>query len=272
VKYFKGRKKMFRNIMIFIVGILMISLTGCDLKTPEIRGVVLDAETKQPVEGAWIQATLQIKSKTIAGEVHKVISIAPPHTRTNNKGEFVIPSKESDKPSFAISFGVEIENFSVNASTINDMSGGFFLKDYEGKKKIEIVIYVKPWEKGLTNEREYFSYLQALYNYCFSGRFGVEVHAMEGGCDEWELNYSITKHERFLTRIGEPKTKQQENNYAGTMKQLGYLYKRKKDYKKALETFTKARDFDRKLNVKLWIKEYDNQINELQQVIKKNQD
>ncbi len=75
--------------MILIAGIMMVGLTGCDFKTPEIRGVVLDAATKQPVEGAWIRATLQIKTKTIQGNVQSVLRVEPPHTRSDNKGAFV---------------------------------------------------------------------------------------------------------------------------------------------------------------------------------------
>ena len=48
---------MFRHFMIVVLGILLIGLMGCEIKTPEIRGVVLDEETKQPVEGAWVTAT-----------------------------------------------------------------------------------------------------------------------------------------------------------------------------------------------------------------------
>lgn len=83
---------MFRNLMIFIVGTLMIGLIGCDLKTPEIRGVVLDAETKQPVEGAWITATLEVYSKTFGGEVHRSLLLGK--SWTDKEGKFLLPSKE----------------------------------------------------------------------------------------------------------------------------------------------------------------------------------
>lgn len=258
---------MFRNIMIFIAGILMIGLIGCDLKTPEIRGLVIDAETKQPVENAWVHATMQIKSKTIQGDVSTVIKVEPPHTRSNQKGEFVIPAKEFKKPSFLTSFGTWIENFGLNASTIDDKSGGFFLKEYKGKKEIKVNIYIKPWEEGLRSEKEYNSYLRDFYNYCFSGRFGVEVPAVEGGCDEWELNNVIVKHERFIKRLGEPKTGDQKNNFTATMKRLAYLYKKKGEYEKAMETFIVVREFDRERKMDLWLKEYDAQIKVIKQLI-----
>ena len=83
---------MFRNLMIFIMGFLTIALTGCDLKTPEIRGVVLDAGTKQLVEGAWVTATLEVYSKTVGGEVHH--SLLPGKSCTDKEGKFLSPSKE----------------------------------------------------------------------------------------------------------------------------------------------------------------------------------
>ena len=196
------RQWMFKRLLFVCFGILLIGLAGCNIKTPEVRGVVLDAETSQPVEGAWVHATLQIKTKTIQGNVQTVLRVEPPHTKSDKNGAFVIPPKEFQKPSFPAGFGTDIENFTINASTLDDKSDGFYLKEYEGKKKIEVILHVKPWKEGMTNEREYFSYIQSLFNYCLVGRLGVEVPPVEGGCDEWELDYAITKHERYLEGIG----------------------------------------------------------------------
>jgi tetratricopeptide (TPR) repeat protein len=198
------------------------------------------------------------------------LSVDPPHTRTDKNGKFVIPSKQFNKPSFPASFGTNIESFSVNASTIDDKSGGYNLKDYEEKKEINVIIYVKPWEQGLNDEREYFSYVQSLYNYCVSGRFGVEVPSVEGGCDTWELDYAITKHERYLKKWNNP-TKGQISHFANILYSLGYLYKKKGDYKKALDTFKNAKMFEKNLGVDLRQKEYESQINDLQQLIHKRQ-
>ncbi len=223
---------MFRNWMILILGIFMIGLTGCDIRTPEIRGVVLDAETKQPVEGAWIRATLQIKTKTIQGNVQSVLRIEPPHTRSDSKGTFAIPSKEIKTPSFPMGLGTDIDSFTVNASTLDDKSDGFYLKEYQGRNKIEVTLNVKPWKQGIENEREYFSYIQSLYKYCFSGRFGVEVPPIEGGCDNWELNFIIAKHERYLDKY---KNIIEEKGYSNVLDQVAELFDRKGEYSKAID-------------------------------------
>lgn len=43
---------MFGKMEIVALGIFSIGLTGCTIKAPEIRGIVLDDEIKRPVEGA----------------------------------------------------------------------------------------------------------------------------------------------------------------------------------------------------------------------------
>ena len=73
-----------------IVGVLAV-LFGCQLTTPEIRGVVVDAETGKPIQNAWIRAFLEVKTLTGGGDVYTTLSVASPHTRTDKEGKFVIP-------------------------------------------------------------------------------------------------------------------------------------------------------------------------------------
>jgi hypothetical protein len=274
---------MFRNIMIFIVGILMISLTGCDLKTPEIRGVVLDAETKQPVE-AWVHATIWVNIKTFAGSTGKVVSLDPPHKRSGKDGKFVIPRKEIENPPFPLGFWTKVDKFVIGAGTI-DKGGQIEINVKELEKgKIEVTVYLedleKAWQKELKHvppekfqqekEMREFSSLQSFYNYCFTGRFSVETPTAEGGCDDWELNYVIAKHERYLENLKELKTIDQETHYSGTLKRLAYLYRKKADYKKALETFKRVKAYEEKRGVDLWLKELTNQIIEIEKLLSKN--
>jgi tetratricopeptide (TPR) repeat protein len=78
--------------------------------------------------------------------------------------------------------------------------------------------------------------LQGLYNYCLTGRFYVEVPPVEGGCDEWELNYAITKHERYLERY---RDSIQKDVNTVIFDRLANLYEKKGDYRKAIETLRK---------------------------------
>ena len=244
---------MFRNIMIFIVGILMISLTGCDLKTPEIRGVVLDAETKQPVE-AWVHATIWVNIKTLAGSTGKVISLDPPHTRSGKSGKFSIPQKEIAKPPFPMGFGTKVEKLTIGAATI-DKGGQIEINVKELEKgKIEVTVYLedleKAWQKELKHvppekfqqekELREFSSLQGLYNYCFTGRFSVETPTAEGGCDDWELNYAITKHAKYLET--HPRTEKNRSHNSKILEQLGLLYEKKGDFEKAIQNLEEAKN------------------------------
>lgn len=285
---------MFKNLTIIVLGLLMIGLIGCNIKTPEIKGIVLDAETKQPVEGAWVGANVELNTKTVGGDVHSALSLDEPHTRTDKQGRFIIPSKRIKKPFPPVGFGAEVLSFRVGASTVDDKGGsvkyfgGYYKRDFgkgDGdlqkilrKDVIELTIYLKPEER---TESEYFSHLQALYNYCLTGRFFVEVPAVEGGCDAWELDYVIRKHEQYLEKYKNPKIIENPpygiskwnkiHKYSAVFKNLAYLYKKKGDYKKALILFKEVKGFDERHGSSFSVKEYESQIKELEQLLQQKQ-
>lgn len=242
------------KILGLLFGIIMIiGLSGCEIKTPEIHGLVLDAETKQPVEDGWVQASMWITIKTFSGDVGQVISIEKPHTRTGKDGKFIIPSKELRKPPFPISFGTKVDKFEIVVATVNKSGRTEVdLKDL-GKKKIEAIIYMddldKAWQKELKHippekflqekELREFSSLQAFYNYCLTGRFSAEAPSGSEGCDDWELEYIIKKHEDYLKRYIERPESRSRNSII--FEQLGLLYEKKGNYEKALDNLEKAK-------------------------------
>jgi hypothetical protein len=228
-----------KHSMIFVLGMTLLGLIGCSIRTPEIQGIVLDEKTKQPVEGAWVRATLDLKSKTIQGDVTSYLSVDSPHTRTDKHGKFLIPSKSFKKPPFPIGFGTKAINFGIGAATIDDRGGRINLKGEElekflGKKKVELTIYSGPVER---TEAEYSSHLQSLYKYCLTGRSSVEVPPTEGGCDEWELNYTLVKHERYLEKY-RGHIEKEVNTVI--FDHLAYLYEKKGDLHEAIETLKKS--------------------------------
>lgn len=281
----KGR---FKGLAILLLSIAMLGLTGCSIRTPTIHGMVLDAETKEPVEGAWVTADVEIETNTVAGTVTTVWSVAPPHLRTGKDGRFVIPSKRIKKSLPPRGFGTKVKSLGVSAHTADWRGGGLELKEKAGNRKTEVTILIKSAVKedekqviayqneGITKERalelielEYFATLQSLYTYCRTGRLGVARPSVKDGCDAWELDYVITKHEWFLERLGEPKNIDQRVHYRGTMSQLGYLYRRKGDYKKALSIFKTVLAYDKKTKMDLNFREYERQIKELEGLLKK---
>jgi hypothetical protein len=249
-------------IMFVLISILILS--GCAIRTPGINGIVLDEETKQPVPEAWVSSMITIQYATVAGDVIQCVTVGQPHTRTDKDGKFVISSRKIKGATFPFEFGNDVKNFGVGASTADDRGGSISLTDALGKNKIDVTIYIKS-EFTNTTESEYFTYLQSLYNYCLTGRFSVEVPAVEGGCDAWELNYAIKKHERYLEKYGN-----NSQHAGGVLSQLGYLLKKKGDYIKAIEAFKKNLDYDKKRNIRFRRYESENQIMEIEKLINKN--
>lgn len=266
-----------KSIWGIVAGSLLI-LSGCSISTPEIRGVVLDEETKQPVPEAWIHANMAVQLKHFAGGSGELLSVDPPHTRTNEKGEFVVPPRKFALSAIPYYLGATVLYFCIAGETIDDRMGGFDFEDYKWKAKVDVIIYVKPWEKVFKDKdylrsnygqlyylmweklekgrllEAYDAYLMSLYRYCLDGRFFIERPVVGGGGDEWEVNYAIAKYERFLKGLGEPRTRDQRVIYSGSMEHLGYLYKKKRDYAKALEVFRKVLEFNRRQNDDLSIK------------------
>ncbi|MDI6753651.1 MAG: tetratricopeptide repeat protein [Thermodesulfobacteriota bacterium] len=198
-----------------------------------------------------MHATIWVNTKTVSGDVGQVVSIESPHTRTGKDGNFLILSKELKKPPFPFGFGTRVDKFNIVVATV-DKSGKkeIDINDLQ-KKKIVVTIYLedieKAWQKELQHvpperfqqekELREFSGLQAFYNYCFTGRFSAEVTTVKDGCDNWELDYIIKKHERYLENY---KKNIEEKGYSLIFEQLASLYERKGEFKKAAETLKKS--------------------------------
>ncbi len=248
-------------IILFVL-ISFLLLSGCTIRTPQINGLVLDEETKQPVPEAWVSSMVTIKFATVAGDVTQYISVDKPHTRTNKDGKFDIPSITIEKPSFPLGLRTEVKYFGVDASTSDDRGGSISIVDALGKNKIDVTIYIKP-EFANFIESEHFSALQALHNYCTTGRFAVEIPAVEGGCDDWELDYAIKKHERFLEKYN--LSDETRSHRSIILEQVGLLYEKKQNYEKAIEYLTKAKEIRLFLPQSLEYK-----INELKKMLDQN--
>ena len=264
---------MVKGLTLILSAALLFLVTGCNIKTPEIRGLVLDAETKQPVEGAWVTATLNVYSKTVAGDVYQSLFVGK--TWTEKNGRFLIPSKEFRKPSFPESFGSKIESLEIGAKAIT--SKGYITDSIQLKeirKEEELSIYLKPPK----DPEYYFLALQGLFSYVSTGRLGIAVPLIPETERLEVIGLAISSHENFLEKYSEDglkKFKEYEEkrggyitaNYSTVLEQLAYLFKRKGDYKKALENFIKVKSYEEKHGIKLNIKEYEYQIKELQQLL-----
>jgi hypothetical protein len=247
----KTRKRLIIAAVVMVVLVFLV-IQSCTIRTPEIHGVVLDAETNEPVAEAWIKASISTKSLTIQGDVGGVISLAPPHLRTAEDGTFVIPARKFSKTPFPLSFGTTVGDMSVSARTL-DKSGRMRSDKAIGfwNRKMDVTINLEDEGKlfreeypNVTRERleelregSEFAGLQGLYRYCRSGRAGIEVAIEKSkGCDDWELDFTIAKHERYLGRFNKII---EERGYSTVLDQLSRLYEQKGNYEKAINPLRK---------------------------------
>ena len=86
-------KKSVKATIITLATIIILYLIFFSVITPYIRGVVIDKETKKPLENAWIMAVAGTTVLTVAGDVSSYHLITRPHTRTDKDGRFSIPPR-----------------------------------------------------------------------------------------------------------------------------------------------------------------------------------
>ncbi len=289
-----GRSEVSKITILVALGILSVGLGGCTTtQTPEIRGLVLDHETLRPVPDAWIHARSGLELVTIAGRGSDFLALDSPHTRTDAKGEFLVPAREFQSPFFPFILKKNYYYFGVSAETIDDRMGENRIGSWGWKTKVDVTVYVEPWKgflqknrkKGssdlgdffldysgadnsrnpLNFEEAYFSYLATLNHYCLGGRLHYEKPQTEG-CDEWELRYAILKYESFLKTLKKPETIHQETILSLTMDRLANLYKRNRNYERALEIFEAVLNFDKQRNLKSQLPRYEKEIRELKKL------
>jgi hypothetical protein len=255
---------MFRKISCLAIVILVLALLGCDIRTPEIRGVVLDEETKQPIENAWVTAVSEIESKTISGGVHQTIFVGK--TWSGKNGEFVIPAKLFKKQISWMAFGTRMESLNIGARAITGrgyLSEG--VKSDPNKRDSQIILIVKMPKDWM----HYRSAIHGLYDFILIGKLG-DADTLIPKEERMEIiDLAIKSAEDYGAKFGEGATREENNSYVAVMKNLGYLYSWKADYEKALETFKKLFDFDEKRNVTVFLEEFKMQIKENQMKLNK---
>lgn len=255
---------MFRKLTIVILGILLFGLIGCDIKTPEVRGLVLDAETKKPIEGAWVTATLEVYSKTVGGEVHQSFFVGK--TWTDKEGKFVISPKEITMPSFPLSLRNKSGSLNVAARAI---SSNGYISDGVALTKIKNKTEVQLYLTSPKDEDHYFSAVQGLFLYISTGRVGVSTPPVPENERKEVFNIAIGLSESYLRTYSKPKTSDERSKYASVLRILGDLYKRKGFYQNAIDIYIKLKKFDYDRGLDGRLKEYDMQIKELEELIQK---
>ncbi len=83
-------------------GLILLSLTSCGMVGGPESGVVLDAETKQPIEGAYVVAKW-LGSSSVSIAERQTVCIYTDMAKTDEKGRFRIPMWFFEKPGIATS-------------------------------------------------------------------------------------------------------------------------------------------------------------------------
>lgn len=86
-----SRKRIKAIVILVLIGVIYI-VTCTRLKTPEIKGVVLDAETGQPIADARIYAKWEREMRGFGGEMSGGIE-KELHLKTKGDGTFLIPAR-----------------------------------------------------------------------------------------------------------------------------------------------------------------------------------
>lgn len=251
-------KKKYIKWIIAAVCLLLLA-RACYIRTPEIHGTVIDAETKQPVEGAWVTSSLWLKSITVAGDVTSYPRLDRPHTRTGKDGRFVIPARTFMRILIPFKFYTRVEKSGISANTADGSGGGVSLEGKLWGWRTEVTAPIESAKKdderkmaqylkdGITRERaeeliarDYFAEMQSLYSYCLTGRQSVEVPAVQEGCDDWELDFVIKRHEWYLKRFS--LNRENRADFSIVFENIGVLSERQGDTQKALEYYKKARE------------------------------
>lgn len=257
------KKLPYKTIVICSI-IVIVYFAVYTVLTPFIRGVVIDAETKKPVENAWVMATVDVDTRTIAGNVGSTYAISRRHLRTGKDGVFTISPKMYLSIPTPFTFGNTGRELNI---TIRVMGGKRAEMDFT-KSWWKIILFATTPVKYMDRKDDDISFeLRTLYDYCTTGTFFMIYRSGSERCDNWELDYTIVEHERFIKKLGQPKNVDQETYYSKATGCLSGLFKRKDNYEKALEYLKTSRDFDKKRGLSI-SSEDETEINELEKKLK----
>jgi hypothetical protein len=274
-------KKFIKSSIVALALIIVAYLVFFSAITPYIRGVVIDKETKKPVENAWVMAVAGTTTLTVAGDVSSYHLITRPHTRTDKNGRFSIPPRMFFSFPPPLTFGMYKSELQIDIYAPGGKRGAVDVievkraipnpvpQDEEASisawpivKNAFLSVFVPVKNISMTQE-QIKKELGWLGTYCDSGRYYFARPFIEGGCDSWELGYLIDKVELLQAKLTNPKNASEIAEHSNGLQMLAYLYKRKGDYRKALELYLALYEFDTKHGMKMELKNYKKEIEDL---------
>jgi len=276
-------KKPVKFAIMTLAAIIVLYLFFFSVITPCIRGVVVDKETKKPLENAWIMAVAGTTTLTVAGDVSSYHLITRPHTRTDKNGRFSIPPRIFFSFPPPLTFGMSKFELRIDIYATGGKRGVVEVIDVKRAipspvpqdeeatitawpivKRMYVAVLV-PVRIIFMTQSQTTEELGWLSTYCNTGRYYFARPFVKGGCDSFEADYVINELLKIVESIRTPQNINQRTYYSGALASLGRLYKTKGDYQKAIDYFTAVRDFDAKRNVDINLRLYDTHIKELKE-------
>jgi len=262
--------KLIRYATIFAIVIAIIAgcyYMFCTVRTPEIDGVVIDKETKMPVQNAWIMAVVETDIRTFGGDVSIHRLITSPHTQTDGEGKFTIPSHFYYSAPPPLGWGMRKTRLRIDVFAPRAKRGAIDIYTYKQvgqpvpqdkeatvnpepslkKRSLLVTIPVSYISMSLKDSQEELGWLS---KYCGDGRYRFAWPIMQGGCSSLETDYLIDAYEAFLKAIGKPGDSQERKYYYSyALGRLGGLYENRGDYSRAYKYLVEFSDFDKKLGI-----------------------
>jgi len=208
--------------ILFFSIILSIPLCGCtSLKTPEINGVVVDAETGKPIEGAYVVVSWAPMYGTVGGDVggraSKKIKL-----QTDKNGVFRIPRHRliNWKPYPCGKGG----NFAMSIYTHGYMHEGYLFYSEGDLEHPKYAAF-----RGVIGGNKLIVKLQPINDPDTFDKNSSETY----GLTENDLNYQLKEYQLYLSRFPA------ENKVPGHMLSIGTIYERMKQHESAINEYKK---------------------------------
>jgi len=284
--------KLIRYATIFAIVIAIIAgcyYMFCTVRTPEIDGVVIDKETKMPVQNAWIMAVVETDIRTFGGDVSIHRLITSPHTQTDGEGKFTIPSHFYYSAPPPLGWGMRKTRLRIDVFAPRAKRGAIDIYTYKqvgqpvpqdkeatvnpepslNKRSLLVTIPVSNLAMSFEDTKEELGWLAG---YCSDGRYRFAWPIMQGGCSSLELDYLIQAYRKFISELVKMKSTNSDVMVMlwGGQTRLAYLYKIKGDYKSALEIFIELHNSFKKRGLTMGLHEQETEIKELQKKLQGN--
>jgi hypothetical protein len=239
----KVSTRKWKIILIITAGILaLLFLTSTTFKTPEIKGVVIDAETGQTIDDARIYAKWERRMRGFGGKYSAGIE-KELRLKTSPDGTFLIPAHTLFNfiPS-PIGIGGDFYTFVYSIGYKNAIFDFFEAKDFEGPPKPRYIEF-----DGVTRSKTVVLKLENIKDpeLFIKNRREVSSRIQKGE------DFRLKEDQFFVERFGKKRWNDRNIQY-----ELADAYYRLSDYKSALRKLDEILEIDPTSKTKYFEEKY----------------